>query len=304
MSSSKFFSSTTATSSLEFKKQKRKLWSRYIGISLVIIQIVIFIMFLFALFNIDIIPNKYLILINVTLILATFNTKTKQALLVTTPRNYYITLFSNSGDRGLDKLTHAGNFGIQGSVKALQNLYGIYLDYYLKINFTGTIGIVDALGGITIDSEVAFNSSSKANSFVVGPNSCNGAKTLLFCRERYAFSNGDHQRGRNQMFAIKGIIAKATSPAIITNYSGVLNSVTNLFETNMPTDAITALIKKTLDSSTPWNILSYNVSGTGDTKYCELFGSYRSVVIPDYNTVNNAKGYISKIQNGEIFQIR
>jgi len=237
-------------------------------------------------------------------IIATFNPKTKQALLVTTPRDYYIMLDNLAGDKGLDKLTHAGNFGIQGSITALQNLYNINLDYYLKVNFTGAVGIVNALGGITIDSEVAFKASFKPISFVKGLNYCNGDQTLIFCRERYAFTNGDFQRGRDQMSAIKGIIAKSSSPAIISNYSAVLNSVSSLFETNMPTDAITAFIKDTLNDSASWNIQTYDVSGTCATKHCELFGSDRSVVIPDYNTVNAAIQFMNRIKNGETFQVK
>jgi anionic cell wall polymer biosynthesis LytR-Cps2A-Psr (LCP) family protein len=166
----------------------------------------------------------------------------------------------------------------------LENLYGTSIDYYVKVNFTGAIGIVDALGGITVNSEVAFTTSPDTApdtyKFVVGENECNGDKALAFCRERQAFPNGDNQRGRDQMIAIKGIFAKATSPAIITNYSSVLDSVSNMLTTNMPTSAITALVKDTLNDSTAWNIQSYNVTGTGDTKHCELFGDYRSVKYP------------------------
>ena len=238
-------------------------------------------------------------------IIATFNPKTRQALLVTTPRDYYITLENQAGNTGLDKLTHAGQFGILGSITALQKLYGMNLDYYLKINFTGTTELVDALGGITIDSEVAFNSTWKPYSYVVGPNNCNGDQTLYFCRERYAFSDGDFQRGRDQTFAIKGIIAKASSPAIITNYSAVLNSVSSLFETNMPTDTITTIIKDTINSSTPWNIQTYNVSGTGASGDSYFFDLHdMSVVLPDYNTVTTAKDYMNRIRNGETFQVK
>lgn len=240
-------------------------------------------------------------------IIATFNPKTKQALLVTTPRDYYITLDNLAGNTGLDKLTHAGNFGIEGSIAALENLYGTDIDYYVKVNFTGAVGIVDALGGITVDSEVAFttcqDTAPVTYKFVIGPNECDGEKALAFCRERQVLANGDNQRGRDQMIAIKGIFAKATSPAIITNYTSVLDSISNMLTTNMPTSAISAIVKDTLSDSTAWNIQSYNVTGTGDTKHCELFGEYRSVTMPDYSTVNNAIELMSKIKNGEIFDV-
>jgi len=240
-------------------------------------------------------------------IIATFNPKTKQALLITTPRDYYITIDNLAGNTGLDKLTHAGNFGIEGSITALQNLYGINLDYYVKVNFTGAAGIVDALGGITVDSELAFTTCSDTApipyKFVVGANECDGQKALAFCRERQVLANGDNQRGRDQMIAIKGIFAKATSPAIITNYLDVLDSVSNMLATNIPTSAITAVVKDTLSNSTSWNIQTYNVTGTGATKQCQLYGFYADVMIPDYSTVSNAIDLMSKIKSGEVFDV-
>lgn len=240
-------------------------------------------------------------------IIATFNPKTRQILLVTTPRDYYITLDNLEGKTGLDKLTHAGNFGIKGSVTALSNLYGIEINYYVKVNFTGTVNIVNALGGITVDSELAFTTCQDTApipyTFSVGENECDGEKALAFCRERQVFANGDNQRGRNQMIAISAIIAKATSPAIITNYSAVMDSVSSMFVTSMPTSVITDLVKDTLSDSTPWNIQTYNVTGTSGSMPCQLFGDVRSVVVPDYSTVNIGISLISKIENGEIFDV-
>jgi len=197
----------------------------------------------------------------------------------------------------------------RSSGKINLQFFVLHFAFYLKINFTGTVGIVDALGGITIDSELAFTTSyyhgPKLYSFVAGLNKCNGEQTLAFCRERYTFPDGDFQRGRDQMLAIKGIIAKASSPAIIKNYSAVLNSVSSLFDTNMPTDAITTVIKDTLDNSTPWNIQTYNVSGTGASRNSYFYGYVgMSVVIPDYKTVNTAIDYMNKIRSGESFQVK
>lgn len=237
-------------------------------------------------------------------IIATINPETKQILLLTTPRDYYITLFSPSGNKGLDKLTHAGNYGIQGSETALERLYGRKLDYYMKLNFSGMIGIVDSLNGITVDSDFGFVSLHGGYTFKKGPNYCNGDQALAFCRERYAFANGDFQRGRDQLLVIKSIIAKATTPTILTNYTQVLNSVLGFVETNMPTDTMTGLIKETLNGGNTWNIQTYDVTGTGSTEYCQLFGGQRSVVLPDYKTVNIAKELMNKIGAGEVFDVK
>lgn len=248
-------------------------------------------------------------------IIATFNPETRQIMLVTTPRDYYIKIYTNS-EKGvkIDKLTHAGTFGIDSSMNTLSNLYGIDFDYYVRINFTGTVDIVDALGGIDINSEVAFSTTADTAPvtyhFTVGNNAnCNGEKTLAFCRERMAFALGDNQRGRDQMFAIQGIIAKATSPAILTNYASVMDSVSGMFVTSMPHETITTLIKDMLNNSTPWNVQTYNVTGS-DLKGVpsNLYPNDPTLqkmdtTAPDYDSIHTAIELMSKVKNGEIFNV-
>jgi LCP family protein required for cell wall assembly len=247
-------------------------------------------------------------------IIVTFNPKTRQVLMVSTPRDYWVpmdTLQTDSNGNkvtGYEKLTHAGNMGVDSSIGTLESLYGIDIDYYVKVNFTGAVGVVDALGGITINSDVDFTNGEDAAPisyhFTVGANECDGEKTLAFCRERQAFLDGDNQRGRNQMAAISAIINKATSSAILTRYSQVLDAVSGLIATNMPDEAISTLVKSQLNDMTGWNIMSYSVSGTGDEKTGEIYGLVgMSVIIPDYDTVNTAIELMSKVRNGEVFDI-
>lgn len=242
-------------------------------------------------------------------IIATFNPKTKQMLLVTTPRDYYVPVYSLSSGVGPDKLTHAGNFGIDSSMSTLSHLYDTSIDYYIKVNFTGTMGIIDALDGITVDSEVAFTTSSDTSpieyTFDIGKNECDGAKALAFCRERQTFAIGDNQRGLNQMLTIEAIMNKATSPTILTNYVSVMDSVSGFFATSMPQDTILSLIKDMLNDYSKWNVQSYNVTGYGgeykDSTFFQL--KNMSVVMPNQDSVNTARDLIDKVENGDVFNV-
>lgn len=247
-------------------------------------------------------------------IVAVINPETKQILLVTTPRDSYIKITGPDGRKGYDKLTHAGNYGVEASMDTLQNLYGIDIDYYVKINFTGCVSVVDALGGITIDSEVEFTCGEDASPipyhFVKGPNECDGEMAVAFSRERRAFAAGDFQRGRNQTAAIKGILQKATSPAILTKYSAVLDAVSDMFLTNIPTSTISDLVKLQLSDSTAWNIQTYSIEGSTQPPagqgpaYLEITGLRgASVVYPYADSINTAIQLMSKIQNGDIFDV-
>lgn len=225
-------------------------------------------------------------------IIATVNPKTKKILLTTTPRDYYVPFPISGGMR--DKLTHAGVYGIDVSIGTLEELYDIDIDYYARVNFTSLIKMVDVLGGITVNSEYAFNAGGF--SFNKGINHLNGEQALAFSRERKSFATGDNQRGKNQMEVIKGMINKALSPSIIINYNAIMNSLAGSIDTNMTTSEITSLIKMQINDMSPWDIETNNVVGTGtmETTY-----TYKStplyVMIPDYDSVEAAKEKIRQV---------
>ncbi len=247
-------------------------------------------------------------------ILAVINPETRQVMLISTPRDYYINISrpDSSGKiiTGLDKLTHAGNAGTKYSMEALSNLFGVDVDYFFKVNFDGCVNIIDALGGITIFSDVDFINGTDAAPeryhFVKGSNECDGAKALAFVREREAFAAGDLQRGKNQQAAISAMIEKATSPAILTNYSAILDAVSDMMYTNMPTESIQQLIKDQLSDATPWNVQSYSLTFMPEVNYIKplhVYGGTGWACLPDYDSVNMAIKLIQKTQNDEIFNV-
>lgn len=242
-------------------------------------------------------------------ILAVINPETKQVLLVTTPRDSYIKISNSSGVTGYDKLAHAGSYGVDKSIEALENLYGINIDYYVKINFAGSQAVIDALGGITIESEIEFTNGWEAAPvsyhFVQGANECDGEKAIAFARERKAFAAGDFQRGRNQTAVIKGIIQKATSPAILTRYSAVMDTVSDMFLTNIPSSAISDLVKLQLSNSTPWNIQTYSISGkTDEYRHLGVSNVYgASIVLPYEEDISTATKLMNKVIAGETFDV-
>ncbi len=198
------------------------------------------------------------------------NPDTKKILLTTTPRDYYVTIPGISGERR-DKLTHAGIYGVDRSMAALENLYGVELSYYAKVNFTSLIKIVDALGGVDVESEYAF--SAGGYSFSEGINHLDGDAALAFSRERYSFSDGDNQRGKNQEAVLAAIIKKASSPAVLASANKILASISKSVETNMTQDEMAQLISMQLSDGGDWDVESQAASGKGDTQTCFSSGS-------------------------------
>lgn len=231
-------------------------------------------------------------------ILATINTKTRQVLLVSTPRDYFVPLSISNGQP--DKLTHAGIYGVNVCMDTLGMLYDIDVSYFFRVNFGGFVKIIDALGGITVYSDYEFDSKNELGwHFNQGENQVDGEAALVFSRERYSFQEGDRQRGKNQMAVIKGVIDKALSPELLKNYSSILSGVEGSFETNIPYDEIALLVRKQLSEGGSWNIVSYSVDGTGDTQKPYSMSQNAYVMVPDLATVDKAKELMQKVRNGE-----
>ena len=233
-------------------------------------------------------------------IIAVVNRNTRQILLVTTPRDFYVPLSISDGSP--DKLTHAGIYGIEVSMETLEMVYDISLDYYLRMNFTGFIDIIDALGGVDVYSQYSFSTRMGYDSFHYdsGTNHLAGRAALAFARERHSFGDGDFQRGRNQMAVIKGVIAAMESSQLLKNFSAVMEELSDSFETNMSKSEVGEIVQEQLQTDKEWNVISYEVLGTPDMKVCYTGGGNASVVVPNWDSVEYIKGVMNRVLNGDI----
>lgn len=234
-------------------------------------------------------------------ILAIVNPKTKQVLLVNTPRDYYVP--NPKGKGKLDKLTNCGLYGPENSMKTLSDLYDVPVDYYAQINFEGVKTLVDAVGGVTVNSTQTFTcGESREFQIVKGENHLNGEAALAFARERYHVKGGDNGRGKNQMRVITAIIKKATTgTTIISNYSQILGSMEGMFRTSVPMENVSALVKMQLDDMATWDIKSFAVTGEGDSQKTYSAPGHKSYVMhPHKYMVNHAQTLIEKVVSGQV----
>lgn len=225
-------------------------------------------------------------------IIMTVNPKTKKILLTTTPRDYYVLIPGISGTQR-DKLTHAGLYGVDASEKTLEQLYNIDISYYARLNFTSLIKIVDELGGIDVNSDVAFKAGGY--SFVKGTNHLDGKQALAFSRERHAFSEGDNQRGKDQELVLTAIIKKLTSPAVIPNAMSIMTDIQDSLQTDLTQKDIKKLVNRQLTDSSGWQISSQAVTGRSDNQPTFSAGSQKLYVMwPDDMAVAAASNKIEE----------
>ena len=220
-------------------------------------------------------------------IIMTVNMNTHKILLTTTPRDAYVKIPDGGADQ-YDKLTHAGIYGVETSEKTLENLYGIKIDYYARINFTSFLKLIDQLGGVTVHNDQAFTSLHGKFDFPVGDIQMNSEQALGFVRERYSLDGGDNDRGKNQEKVISAIVNKLASLDSVSNFTSIVNNLQDSVQTNMSLDTINALANTQLDSGSKFTVTSQAVTGTGST------GQLTSYAMP------NSSLYMMKLDDSSV----
>lgn len=234
-------------------------------------------------------------------IVLTINPHTHTILLTNIPRDYYVQLHGTTGLK--DKLTHAGFYGVDMSRQTIEDLMDIEIDYSVKVGFNSVIKLVDLVGGVDIYSEISFYShcgdgGAKRTQVKKGWNHFNGAQALSFARERYAYEDGDRQRGRNQQDVIKAIFNKIISDkSILLKYDTLLSSFSELYRTDIPREFVTLLIKEQLNNMSSWTFETQSVDGYGAAGSTYSMPGYDNlyVMIPYEESITNAKIKIDSV---------
>ncbi len=205
-------------------------------------------------------------------ILAGINPRTHTITLVTVPRDAYLPIALGGNDQ-YDKLTHAGNYGVESSMKTVANLFDVTVDAYVRINFTSFIQGIDKLGGITVHNPAAFTSSNEH--FPAGDIYLTGERALIYSRERKSLSGGDIDRGKNQQRVITGIVSKASSVRSLDGLQSLLEIGRDSVQTNVAGEALRQLIYGQVRQPAEWRTESLQVTGRGET------GTRPSYAMPD-----------------------
>lgn len=251
-------------------------------------------------------------------ILAVVNPKQGKVLIVSTPRDYYVTLASKNAK---DKLTHAGIYGIDESALTLGKLYDVDVNYYARINFTSFVSLIDTLGGINVNVEkpdyrynlnidcgsgyVCEQDSNRefGNSLVkfrYGNQVLNGEQALAYARNRHQYARGDNARQVHQEQVLEGITEKLMSKSILTKYNQILKSLSSGIKTNMDKDSISKLVTKQLKDNTSWSVESVVATGTDSYNYAYSTGKTKVYVMePDEESINSIKTKIKDVISNE-----
>ena len=225
----------------------------------------------------------------------TVNPKTHKVLMTSIPRDYLVEL--QNGEK--DKLTHTGLMGIDETTSDVEDLLGIKINYYVKVNYNTLKDLVNSIGGITINSDKAFISSIGKYRFVEGENQLDGAKALAYARERHAYSDGDNHRVRNQQEVLKAIVKKLTgSTTLLTRYNKILKYLAPTMEMNLTRAEVKALVKFQLGKNPKWKFESNSLEGFDAFSTVYSAGNQQLYVMkPDEESIKKARQKIKEIEH-------
>jgi len=233
------------------------------------------------------------------LILITFDPSTLNVTMMSIPRDSYVPI--SCRNNSYNKLTHAGWFGTDCMMDTIGNIFDIDIDYYVKVNFKGVVGIVDALGGVTVDvpKKLCTDNSNRKGKICIkkGIQTLNGEEALVLARNRYDLALGDIGRGYNQQLLLKGLLNKLTEVRNVNTLLELLDTVSNNLDTNLTTEEILSfynifkdiLISRNYQSNDDFiNILQIKLTGKNEKKYFSSLNSNLWTYTINEESINEA----------------
>ena len=246
-----------------------------------------------------------------TIIVASVNPKTMEVGLTSIARDSYVPISCYSGHK--DKINAARGKSRQCLMDTVGDLLGIEINLYMEANFDAVVQIVDAVGGIDINSPVAFTgqtSSEIRGTYTVqipaGYYHANGEEALAFARERHAMPAGDFDRQEHQKQVIKEVIAKILETRDINVVTNILKTCGNNLSTNLSMQQITQLfnylIKIENNTALPLSqvIDMQNARLTGYSSWYYNYSAHLPLWIYKLydGSIAEAKQHIEDIMNG------
>lgn len=229
--------------------------------------------------------------------IVTVNPVTNKILLTSLPRDSYVKLHTI---QQMDKLTHTGIYGVDETLKTVEDWMGININYYVKLNFDAVVDIINAIGGINVYSPVEFESSLRGYKYKKGWNKLGGWRALYFARERKAFEGQDSIRVENQQRVLEAVITSLTSDVtVLMNYGDIMKAAGKNLSTNMSSEEMRSLVQMQVTDLCEWDTSTQKLDGEFDMDYvASLTQSQKfSIYRPNEESVEKIKAEIDELMN-------
>lgn len=176
------------------------------------------------------------------LIVMTLNPVKEKLQMISIPRDTRAEIVGNGAITRINSAYALG--GVKMVLDTVEGFTGQKLDYYIKINMEALSGMVDALGGITVDNEIEWLDEGyykKGYHYQLGNIDLDGEQALGYVRMRKLDPRGDFGRNERQRKVIAAIIDKGTSISSVTKFKDILETLGENVKTNIPLNEMVSI---------------------------------------------------------------
>jgi LCP family protein required for cell wall assembly len=122
----------------------------------------------------------------------------------------------------------------------LGNLYGIDINYFVEVNFSGFRQVVDALGGVSInvqvpvvDDDYPLGGGNKGRVYIpAGYQHMDGAEALIYARSRHG--SNDFDRAARQQKVLISLREQTDPAAMLPKLDELISALENAVQTDIP----------------------------------------------------------------------
>ena len=233
----------------------------------------------------------------------TVNMNTHKMVFTSIPRDYYIEVVGKDGRR--DKLSCINAYGNDVIKESIEKFFNIKIDYSIILDTNSLVEVVDYVGGIDFCSDYEFttthalvtdtyNDNGRKLHINKGCQHLDGVETLTVARERNAFPGRDRVRQKNCQAILISILKELVSTDTVLNYNETLNTISNLYETDIPKSVVSGFSKDLLNNGNKWTIETQSVDGDDDHDKVHLSNLIDWVMYPRMDTVDAAREKINE----------
>ncbi len=191
--------------------------------------------------------------------------------LVSIPRDTMV----HAANGSTEKINAEYNNGPAATVEAVSKFAGVPITHYMAMSFDDLSGVIDRLGGITVNVPEAFTSRDGYR-FTKGDQNISGVEAFSYVRDRYNESGGDFGRAQAQRQVVEAIARKALASPV-TELPGVVEALAGSVSTDL---SVTDLVS--------W---ATTVKGSG------IRLKVYSAVVPSYSLSQNGVSYVGTMYN-------
>lgn len=234
------------------------------------------------------------------MIFVSYDTVHNQVYVVSIPRDLYVTI---PGFRQ-DKIYTAAEYGdLKLARQTVEDTFHVTIDHYGWVGLKGFVGIINALGGVTMDvvhpmieNDFPDDLDPNGNPYAyrrfyipAGPQHMDGVTALLYVRARHGDLIGDYGRQQRQQQLLTQVKAQLKLADILALAPGIVESLRGEFKTDLSIPELLGLARSLTaipDSHVHRYFLTQAGGYTSDGTITDANGNQVDVLQPNLDRIN------------------